>query len=48
MFTDGGSIPRIFWVRKSLSPWGLRRHSYSTTGSSIFTTVAKPIKVSKT
>jgi hypothetical protein len=22
MFTDGGSIPRIFWAKKSLSPWG--------------------------
>lgn len=22
MFTDGGSIPRILWVRKNLSPWG--------------------------
>ena len=22
MFTDGGSIPRIAWVKKGLSPWG--------------------------
>lgn len=22
MFTDGGSIPRVFWITKNLSPWG--------------------------
>ena len=35
MYTDGGSIPRLFWSVKGFSPWGSVPLMFCTTGSII-------------
>ena len=32
MYTDGGSIPRLFWSVKGFSPWAMARPTCCTTG----------------